>query len=205
MNTHQFPGALDGRSMNTHQFPRALDGRSTNKHQFPGALDGRSTNTHQFPRAPDGHSTDTHQFPGSPDACSTGIDAVAIELARKDARDKSEASALPRMCPKQTGARTRAQSPNMVRSSKLHHGAAVVMRNMLHPFKFCEGKLGHVWHVNHGKRPIFWVIAQDENIGLEIAKINRGRRSYYAPHFILMLQRFQLERCADAAGATAEG
>jgi hypothetical protein len=107
------------------------------------------------------------------------------------------------MDPKRSGARTRAQSPNMVRSSKLERGSAVVMRHMLPPFQFCEGKAGHVWHVDHGKRPKFWVLAQDAAVGLKIAKINRGRSSYYAPHVMLILQRFQLERCADAADAQA--
>ena len=134
-----------------------------------------------------------------------GADFVAEADADADAvRMAGNLHTHPRMDPKRSGARTRAQSPNMVRSSKLERGSAVVMRHMLPPFQFCEGKAGHVWHVDHGKRPKFWVLAQDAAVGLKIAKINSGRSSYYAPHVILILQRFQLERCADAADAQAE-
>tara|TARA_Y100000389_G_scaffold132857_1_gene130322 strand:+ start:4182 stop:5804 length:1623 start_codon:yes stop_codon:yes gene_type:complete len=134
-----------------------------------------------------------------------GADFVAEAEAGADAvRMAGNLHTHPRMDPKRSGARTRAQSPNMVRSSKLERGSAVVMRHMLPPFQFCEGKAGHVWHVDHGKRPKFWVLAQDAAVGLKIAKINRGRSSYYAPHVMLILQRFQLERCAHAADAQAE-
>ena len=134
-----------------------------------------------------------------------GADAVLEADAGADAvRMAGYLHTHPRMDPKLSGARTRAQSPNMVRSSKLERGSAVVMRHMLPPFQFCEGKAGHVWHVDHGKRPKFWVLAQDAAVGLKIAKINSGRSSYYPPHVMLILQRFQLERCADAADAQAE-
>ena len=133
-----------------------------------------------------------------------GADSVPEEDAGADAvRMAGNVQTLPRMDTKRSGARTRAQSPNMVRSSKLERGSAVVMRNMLSPFQFCEGKLGHVWHVEHGKRPKFQVLVQDAAVGLKIAKINSGRRSYYAPHVMLILQRFQLERCADVEHARA--
>ena len=144
------------------------------------------------------HTADARQ----PQVCEA--DARKPQVCEADARERSDARPGARMCPKKSGARTRAQSPNRVCCSKLPYGAVVVMRNMLRPFEFCEGKLGQVWHVEHGKRPKFWVIALDKAVGVKIAEINSGRSAYYAPHFILMLQRFQLERCSDVAHAQAK-
>ena len=115
-----------------------------------------------------------------------------------DARcGRHAAPASPQNCSKSGRTRTRARSPNMVRCSGLDCGAQVVMRNMIQPFKFCEGERGHVWHVHRGKRPIFFVIAQNMNVSVRIVEINSRRKNYHAPCMILMLQRFQLEQCAD--------
>ena len=136
--------------------------------------------------------------------CTVDIFIDNEETYQANTCGESNAHMEPRMCPKRYSARTRAKSPNMVRCSQLQCGVAVIMRNMLHPFEFCEGKLGHVWRVHQGKRPIFWVRAQDTALSLEIARVNSRRRSYYPPFVILMLQRFQLERCVDVAEAQSQ-
>jgi hypothetical protein len=82
--------------------------------------------------------------------------------------------------------------------SGLDRGVQVVMRNMIQPFRFCEGERGLVLHVQRGKLPLFWVIAWDMNVSMEIVKINSRRKNYCAPCKILMLQRYQLEQCADS-------